>query len=68
MCLAFELTQGCPLHQPNTNLYPFADWAHSASAYVATCLLTEKRSGRKIDGGVVSKCEKIVGLMCQDTR
>lgn len=55
---------GLPPSPAKHNLYP--KWAHSGSAYVATCLLTEKRSGRKIDSGFVSK--KIVGVMCQDTR
>lgn len=57
---------GLPPSLAKHNLYP--NWAHSVSTYVATCLLTEERCGRKIDGGVVSKCEKIAGLLCQDTR
>ena len=57
---------GLPPSPAKHDLCSYANWARSASTYVATCLLTEKRSGTKIDGGFVSK--KIVGLMCQDKR
>lgn len=58
MCLGFGLIQGYPFHPPNMR---------SASTYVATCLLTEKRSGKKINGGFETE-KNPVGMRCQDKR